>query len=105
MLHDVSVGLLAFGFLGAGVFNGIGTMSTRADFSRWGYPVWWYRVTGGLEIVAALLIVLPAVRLAGLLLGAGIIIAATLTVVRHRDYPHLLPLAAFATLTVFGWLA
>jgi membrane-bound metal-dependent hydrolase YbcI (DUF457 family) len=100
MMHTVSIWLLVAGFFGAGAFNAIGTASTRADFARWGYPTWWCRMTGGLEIVAAILIVLPAGSLAGLVLGAIIVTAAILTVVRHREFSHLAPLGAFAALIV-----
>jgi hypothetical protein len=66
-----------------------------------GYPAWWCRVTGGLEMVTALLIALPATRLMGVILGAVIVLVAVVTVVRHRDLSHLAPLGVFATLLVF----
>jgi hypothetical protein len=51
-----------------------------------------------LEIVAAVLIALPGARIVGLALGAVIIAAAVLTVLRHRDFAHLAPLGIFAAL-------
>ncbi|QWA11267.1 DoxX family protein [Sodalis ligni] len=95
MVHAVSVWLLAAGFLGAGLVNAIGTAATRRDFARWGYPRWWGRFTGGLEILSALLIALPASRMVGLALGTVIIAAAVVTVLRHRDLTHLVPLSVF----------
>ena len=41
---------------------------------------------------------LPASRTAGLALGAVIIAAAVMTVLRHRDLSHLVPLGVFAAL-------
>jgi membrane-bound metal-dependent hydrolase YbcI (DUF457 family) len=38
---------------------------------------------------------LPASRIAGLALGAAIIAAAVLTVLRHRELTHLAPLGVF----------
>jgi hypothetical protein len=98
MVHTVPIWLLAAGFFGAGVFNAIGTAGARRDFARWGYPHWWGRLTGGLEIITAVLIVLPSARIVGVLLGAAIIAAAVVTVLRYRDFRHLLPLGAFVVL-------
>ena len=86
------------GFFGAGLFNAIGTPETQSDFARWGYPRWWSRFTGGLEIMSAVLIALPVSRIVGLALGAVIIAAAVLTVLRHRDFSHLVPLSVFVAL-------
>ena len=93
-----STWLLVAAFFGAGVFNAIGTSGTQSDFARWGYPRWWNIFTGGLEIMSAVLIVLPVSRIVGLALGAVIIAAAVLTVLRHREFPHLLPLGVFVVL-------
>lgn len=98
MPHAVSIWLLVAAFFGAGSFNAIGTPGTRNSFVRWGYPAWWCRVTGGLEVANAVLIACPATRGVGLGLGAVIIAAAVLTVVRHREFSHLAPLGVFAAL-------
>ncbi|OKO69388.1 DoxX family protein [Bradyrhizobium sp. NAS96.2] len=82
----------------AGVFNAISTSATQSDFARWGYPRWRGVVTGGLEIVGAILIALPASRIVGMALGAAIIAAAVFTVLRHRDFSHLVPLGVFVVL-------
>ena len=100
MLHLLSIWLLAAAFLGAGVFNAIGTPATKESFVRWGYPQWWCRVTGGLEIATAGLVALPAVRAVGL--GTLIVAAAVLTVLRHREFRHLAPLGVFAALLVLA---
>jgi DoxX-like family len=97
MVHALSIWLLVAGFFGAGLFNAIGTPATQSDFARWGYPRWWGRFTGGLEMMSAVLIALPAGRIVGLALGAIIIAAAVLTVLRHREFSHLVPLGAFVT--------
>jgi DoxX-like family len=98
MVHALSIWLLVAGFFGAGLFNVIGTPATQSDFARWGYPRWWSSLTGGLEMVSAVLIALPASRIVGLALGAVIIAAAVITVLRHRDYSHLVPLGVFVAL-------
>jgi DoxX-like family len=98
MIHAVSMWLTVAAFFGAGVFNAVGTAATREGFVRWGYPGWWHWVTGGLEILSAILIALPTGHAAGLALGAIIIVAASLTVLRHREYRHLAPLGVFLAL-------
>jgi hypothetical protein len=98
MIHTLSIWLLAAGFFGAGLFNAIGTQKTKRDFARWGYPRWWNVFTGGLEIASAALIVLPGSRIFGLALGAAIIAAAILTVLRQRAFSHLVPLSVFVVL-------
>ncbi len=102
MLHTVVLWLLVAAFVGAGVFNAIGRPATQDDFARWGYPRWWCRVTGGLEIASAALIALPQSRGAGLALGAVIIAAGFATVLRHREFSHTPPLGLFAALLVLG---
>jgi DoxX-like family len=98
MVHALSIWLLVAAFFGAGVFNAIGAQGTQNDFARWGYPRWWSFFTGGLEIASAVLIALPASRNVGLALGAVIIAAAVMTVLRHRDLSHLVPLGVFVAL-------
>ncbi len=98
MLHDLSIWFLGAGLFGAGLFNAIGTPATQSGFVRWGYPAWWCRLTGALEMVSAVLIALPVSRGAGLMLGAMIVAAAVLTVLRHREFPHLVPLSVFVAL-------
>ena len=102
MVHTIAIWLLGAGFFGAGVFNMIGTAKTRADFARWGYPGWWNLLTGGIEVICAALIAYPASRIVGLALGAIIIAAAIVTVLRHRDFSHLAPLGAFVVFLILA---
>ena len=98
MLHTASIGLLGAGFFGAGLVNAMGPAALKDDFIRWGYPAWWCYLTGGLEVATAVLVAVPAGRGAGLALGAAIVAAAVLTVLRHRRYAHLAPLGVFVAL-------
>ena len=100
MSHSIAVWLLVAAFFGAGLFNAIGTRATQNDFARWGYPRWWCRVAGGLEIASAALISLPISRVGEMTLGAIIIAAATATVLRRREFSHAAPLGVFAALLV-----
>ena len=98
MLHALAIWLLVAAFFGAGLFNAIGTAGTRADFVRWDFPAWWCRVTGGLEMVTAVVIAVPRSRDAGLVIGAVTIAVAAVAVLRHREFSHLVPLGVFAGL-------
>lgn len=102
MLHGPIVLLPALAFLGAGLFNARGTRATREDFVRWGYPPWWCRVAGALEIAAAGLIALPAGRGFGLALGALVLAAAAATVLTRRAFGHLAPIGGFAALLLLA---
>lgn len=80
--------LHAFAFLGAGVVNAAGSAAIKDDFVRWGYPRWWNLVTGGLEVLVALLIAIPAAHVA--------------TVVRHKDYRRRAPGFVLAALSALN---
>ena len=105
MLHAISTWLVVAAFFGAGVFNAIGTSATRADYVRWGYPAWWCYVTGALEIVTAALVAWPGTRGLGLILGAAIIAAAIVTILRRREYSHLAQLGPFVALLALAAVA
>jgi uncharacterized membrane protein YphA (DoxX/SURF4 family) len=64
----IAVGLpivLGVVMIGAGMVNFVGPRSVRDSFARWGYPVGFHQVTGGLEVIAGLLLLIPASSRAG----------------------------------------
>jgi uncharacterized membrane protein YphA (DoxX/SURF4 family) len=91
----IAIWLVVGAFLGAGILNCIGTQKTKSEFAKWGYPPAWNLVTGGLEITAAALVAYPPGRLFGLALAAIIMIAAAVALLRHRQYPDLVPVCIF----------
>lgn len=95
MLATIFIWALVAGFAGAGVLNALAPAAQQESFIRWGYPRWWCRTTGLLELATAVLIAVPASRTAGMVLAAIILSAATLTVVRYREYSHLIPIGVF----------
>lgn len=95
MLHTIFTWLVVAGFAGAGLFNAIGPAAQRQSFVRWGYPPWWRLLTGLLELATAALVALPATQKTGLFVGAVIMVVAAATVVRHREFSHLVPIGAF----------
>ena len=75
--------------MGAGGVNFAGQMSVRESFTRWGYPAGFHKVTGGLEVVAGLLLLIPATSHAGAVGSVMILMTAMITLIRHRDWGHL----------------
>src|SRR4029077_11056091 len=55
----------------------------------WGYPAGFHRVTGGIEVTAGLLLLIPATSRAGAIGSVLIPLAALMTLLRHRDWAHL----------------
>ncbi|WP_158811787.1 DoxX family protein [Beijerinckia sp. L45] len=93
--------------IGAGAVNVAGPASIRKSFARWGYPAGFHRITGGLEIAAGLLLLIPATSRLGAAASAIILAAAVATVIRHRDWGHLpaaavLAAAAIAAIAIHG---
>jgi uncharacterized membrane protein YphA (DoxX/SURF4 family) len=65
--------------IGAGVVNFVGPKSVRDSFARWGLS----------EVAAGLLLLIPATSRAGAIGGVVILLAAVMTLIRHRDWAHL----------------
>ena len=88
----IAIGLpIALGvvMIGAGVANFIGPRPVRDSFKRWGYSAGFHRVTGGLEAIAGLLLLIPASSWAGAIGSVVILTAAVITLISHRDWGHL----------------
>jgi uncharacterized membrane protein YphA (DoxX/SURF4 family) len=93
--------------IGAGTVNFVGPQSVRDSFVRWGYPAGFHRVTGGLEVVAGLLLLVPATWWAGAIGSIVILSAAAMTLIRCREWSHLpgavvLMAVAVGTLAIHG---
>ena len=101
----LAVLLSAFFVLG-GTLNILASPDILADYDRWGYPAWFHYVTGGLELTAAMLMAIPATRIAGSALAAAVMASAAGTVLLHGEYLHALPPVIVFTLACLnGWLA
>ena len=95
--------LAAFFALGF-VINTFALKMVGPDYHRWGYPDWFHFVSGGLELMVALLLLATVTRLPGIALGCVIMLAATATVVWHREYHRAgPPVVVFVLLLIVGW--
>lgn len=102
-LVTVLAWLLAAICFGAGAFNLAGSRKVRETFAQYGYPSWWHVLTGILEMAGAVLTVMPSTRRLGATLLAAVMIAAFVTVVRHKDRAAIVPAAVLAL--VAGYIA
>jgi uncharacterized membrane protein YphA (DoxX/SURF4 family) len=94
--------------IGAGGVNFAGPSSVRESFARWGYPAGFHRVTGALEVVAGVLLLIPLTSRVGAIGSAFILLAAVATLIRFRDWGHLpgavvLTAAAVGAIAIDGW--
>ncbi|WP_269510417.1 DoxX family protein [Burkholderia sp. IMCC1007] len=101
----MTCGLVAFFFVG-GAVNGVAPKKVQDEYARWGYPGWFHYVTAASELLAALLLIVPATRVLGAILGIAVMTGAVATVLRHREYAHAVPPSIVLLLTAAcGWLA
>jgi DoxX-like family len=95
-------GLAAFFVVGF-VINTFAVKLVGPEYRRWGYPDWFHFVSGGLELVVALLLPAMATRLFGVALGSAIMLAAIATVVWHHEHGRAAPpLGVFILLLIVG---
>ena len=71
-----------------------------ADFQRWGYPVWFRRMTSVLQIVGAVLLVPTATCFLGGAILAGILVGALATHLMFDPLPASVSPAVFLVLVV-----
>lgn len=96
--------LLAAFFLIGAIGNIFVSEQIATDYARWGYPGWFHYLTGSLELITAMLLALKSLRFWGAVLGAVLMIAASSTVVLHREYAHAIaPLVVLALSVAVGW--
>lgn len=97
---------LALFFLVGAAVNLIGPSAFREAYARWGYPAGFRFITAALELLAAILLIMPGMALFGALLGAAIMLAAVLTIVLHREWSQVPPpLVALVACLACAWLA
>ena len=92
----ISVGLpIALGvvMIGTGGVNFAGPALAHENFARWGYPAGFHLVTGVLEVVVGLLLLIPVTSRAGAVGSAILVLAAVAMQIRSGDWGNL-PLAA-----------
>lgn len=97
--------LLALAFLGAGSAKLSSQPMMVANFAAWGFPSWFLYVTGAIEVVSAILILIPRTAPIGTGLLICTMIGALLTHLTHGQAAMIAaPLVLLLMLLLFGWL-
>lgn len=81
--------LLAFTFLAAGGTKLIADQTHVNNFARWGYPYWFMYVTGGVEVVTGILLLVPITRFYGAMLALLTMGGAIITHVQVGEWLEL----------------
>ncbi len=106
LVPTILVATLAVVFLVAGTINISGRGTVKADFARWGFPVGFNLICGGLELIGAALLLWPSTRLWGLALLGAIMVGAIFSLLRNREpLSHLAPALTLAALLAFAAIA
>jgi hypothetical protein len=101
-IHGLTGALWAFFALGF-VINTFAVKKVGPEYERWGYPGWFHFVSGGLELLVALLLPATVTRPFGIVLGGAIMLAAIATVIYHREHPRAVPpFIVFVLLAILG---
>lgn len=75
----------------AGVVNLVAPRMLKDAYARWRFPKGFHRVTGALELMAALFLSVPILRVWGVALAAIITFVAVVTLLNHRQYAYAIP--------------
>jgi uncharacterized membrane protein YphA (DoxX/SURF4 family) len=96
--------VLCLAFLASGVMKFV-DVGYAAQFAAWGYPAGFQYVAGSVEVIGALLLVVPSLTLVGVGILAADMVAATLTLLFNGGGGVVLvPLGFLVTLVALGWL-
>jgi hypothetical protein len=83
--------LVAVFFVGNGIVNFFNPAPFRKDYERWQLPSWFYLFNGAFQLVTGVLLLFPATRWLGFLMGVLVCLGVFATLIRHREYSHLPP--------------
>lgn len=78
--------VLAAIFAVAAIIDLIGARYVRARFRQWRYPRQFYRVMGVLQLFAAIFLMVPQLRIWGIILAGLITFFSVVTLLNHRQW-------------------
>lgn len=99
------IAVAACAFLIGAAVNTSGHRKIRASFVKLGFPSWWCWVTGALEFAVAALLIVSGTRMIGVALGACIMLAAIVAVIRAGNYRELPPSVLFLALLALAGIS
>lgn len=91
--------------LAAGLINLFGLASIHDLYADWDIPKFFYRSVGLLQILAAVFLLTPDMRVWGIVLAAPILFGSVVMLLDHRDYAAPAPAAAMMATLVIAILA
>jgi putative oxidoreductase len=98
-------GLIALPMFMAGATKLPGAEDQIKNFAALGYPAWFLYVTGVIEIVGAILLIIPRTAVFGVLLLGATMVGATFSLLRVGDVAHApFPLVFLLVIAIIGWL-
>ena len=96
------VWLLALFFVANGIANLFNPKPFRDDFARWKFPGWFHLFNGAFQIVTGLLLVFEQTRWLGFALAVAVCLGVYGTLVRFREFPHMLPVTILSALVLIA---
>jgi hypothetical protein len=84
-LHLLAAALAVI-FAGTAAIELTGSQYIRTHFRRWRHPRRFYRVMGVLQLLAALFLAMPQLRLLGIILAGFVVFLWTVTLLNHRQW-------------------
>ena len=98
-------GLIALAMLGAGISKLTGAEEQVKGFAAMGYPTWFLYVTGVIEVVGAILLLIPKTAAFGVLLLGATMVGAVVSLLRMGDVGHApIPFAFLVVIGIIGRL-
>jgi hypothetical protein len=89
----------------AGIVNLSAIRSVREIYEDWDIPTVFYRAIGLLEIVAAIFLAMPEMRVWGIALAAPILFGSVVMLLNYRHYAVAAPVAGMMAALVVALLA
>ncbi len=104
VIQLLSIVLLSFMFIFAGGTKILGSEMHIANFSRWGLPIWFMYLTGAIELLSVVLLIIPYTRFYGASLLVGTMLGAILTHTISLEYSMLgVPMLLFGLSSFIAW--
>jgi hypothetical protein len=75
----------------AALVNLAGPRILLEAYARWGYPRGFHRITGAVEMAAAVFLAMPQTRIWGVAVAGVVLFVAVVTLLNHRQYLYALP--------------
>jgi hypothetical protein len=91
IIAQVAVDVLSATFALAGIIHLSGSIYLRAVYRIWHYPHNFHRIVGLTQLMTALFLIVPEMRIWGIGAGGMITFVATVTLLYHRQYVWSLP--------------